>query len=371
MKLVHVIHCCNAGGAEVFVKNLVEKMKDIDKNIEIQLWAVHDSKKLYKNDLKAVEFEEKYINELEKHKIRVKRISKTNGFMGRINMMIRINSLFNQFHPDVIHCHLESVTFNITSSLFFRRVKIYETIHNSIINKKYIHRYFLNFRIKKYVSIAKCVSSVIKRDLKVKDSKVVQIYNGIDVIKYDITRNVKEENISIIAVGRLTKQKNHILLLQAYKQLIDKCKIERIPIPELKIYGTGNLESLLQNYIYENNLEKCKLMGTSSNIPEILKQNQIYVMSSDWEGLSISLIEAKVSGISIICTDVGGNNEIIDNNETGILVKKGDVDGMARGLFALLTDKKMREKFYKNTKKEKNFFSIEQSASMYLQTYKF
>ena len=56
------------------------------------------------------------------------------------------------------------------------------------------------------------------------------------------------------------------------------------------------------------------------DIPELLKESDIYVMSSEWEGLSISLIEALASGIPIVATNAGSNNEVVENNVSGIIV---------------------------------------------------
>ena len=369
MKIVHVIHCCNAGGAEVFVKNLIKEMKKIEPNNQYQLWTLHDSSSLFNGNKEAIEYEKKYIDELLENGIEVKKVSKQNGLAGRFKMMQDINKLYNNFKPDIINCHLESVTFNVVSSLLFKRVKIYETIHNSIIRRKTIHKYFLNFKIQKYISIAKCVSEVIKRDIRVSNEKIKLIYNGIDVERFDVTKDFKNDAHSIIAIGRLTKQKNHLLLLKSYKEVCQLCDIKKIKKPVLKIYGTGELKDVLMTYIRDNNLKNVKLMGTTTEVPTVLKENDIYVMSSDWEGFSISLIEAKTAGISIICTDVGGNNEIIENGKTGFVTEKGNAEQLKDCLMKLLIQKDLRRKFYNNCKNEKEKFDIKKSAQEYLELY--
>lgn len=369
MKIVHVIHCCNAGGAEVFVKNLIKEMKNIDPNNQYQLWALHDSASLFNGNKEAMEYEKQYIAELLECGIEIKMVNKQKGLVGRFKMMRDINKLYNSFKPNIINCHLESVTFNVVSSLLFKKVKIYETIHNSVIRRKIIHKYFLNFKIEKYISIAKCVSEVIKMDIKVSDKKIRLIYNGIDVKKFDVIKNFKDDEHSIIAIGRLTKQKNHIFLLQAYKEVCQLCDIKKIKEPILKIYGTGELKNELMTYICDNNLKNVKLMGTTTDVPTVLKENDIYVMSSNWEGFSISLIEAKTAGISIVCTDVGGNNEIIENNKTGFVIEKENIEQLKNCLLKLIIEKDLCRKFYNNCKREKEKFDIKKSAQEYLELY--
>ncbi len=69
------------------------------------------------------------------------------------------------------------------------------------------------------------------------------------------------------------------------------------------------------------NLKKyVELLGVRKDIPEILRRADIYVMSSEWEGLSIALIEALASGLPIVATDAGSNNEIVENEASGLIV---------------------------------------------------
>lgn len=372
MKIIHVIHSCSPGGAEIYIKNLLIFMKKVCPENIYQLWVIYRANDLHNGEEQAIKFEDKFVDELLKHDIEVKFIGKQRGFLNRLNMMRRINKLYSSNKPDIIHCHLEIVTFHMISSLLFRKVIIIETIHNIKINRPNLHKYFLNYKIKKYVSIANSVSKVIKEDIGVSNEKIEKIYNGIDIEKFSFDRNDFNNSKSkrIVAIGRLTKQKNHLLLLKSFEKLIKKCKENNIDIPILDIYGQGELENELKSYVETKGIENITFKGITNNISDVLNNNDIYVMSSIYEGFSISLIEAVASGIAIVCTDVGGNSEIIENNKTGILVESEDIQMLTDSIYELIINNNKRKNFYTSCNLIKNKFSIDECANNHLNMYK-
>lgn len=372
MKIVQVIHCCSPGGAEIYIKNLLISMKNQHKKNEYQLWVIYKAKELYNGNKKSIEFENNFVEELRNNGISVKFISKTNGLKNRLKMIKKINELYLEFMPDIIHCHLETVTFHIASSLLFRKVKVLETIHNTKINRPKLHKYFLNYKIKKYVSIADSVTDIIKDKININDKKIIKIYNGIDIEKFSCDRDNFDSDIpkNIVAIGRLTEQKNHMLLIKSFDNLIKKCEQNNVILPFLNIYGQGDLEKKLKQFVLDNNIKNINFMGITSDVPKVLSKNDIYVMSSIYEGFSISLIEALASGISIICTDVGGNKEIIDNNYTGIIVDRNDQTNMTESMYMLITDSNKRQLFYNNCNENKYKYSINYCSAEHINLYK-
>lgn len=253
-------------------------------------------------------------------------------------------------------------------ALLFESVKIIETIHNEKISHGKLHRYFLNNKLCKIVSIANKVTESINKELRCKNNKVIQIYNGIELDKFECQRTFEEKNeIKMVAIGRLTKQKNHKFLLESFKLLLEKLEIENKQLPILRVYGQGELKEELLNFINENKIKNVKLMGITNEVNEVLKQSDVYIMSSIFEGFSISLIEAMVSGIAVICTDVGGNKEII-GNEAGILVENNNINQMVEALYNSL-DRNVRQKLYIKCLERKKMFDIRESAKQHLELY--
>ncbi len=370
MKIVEAIHCCAPGGAEIFVKELLKSMKNIESDNRYELWIIHDAIDIIENKQDAINFENVYIGELEKGGVTVKKISKKDGIINRIKMYKKIKMLYKEFKPDVIHTHLENTTFHICTALLFNKVDIIQTIHNEKIVHKQINRFLLSKRTKKIVSIADKVTEAIKENIRCKENKIVKIYNGVNTKKFFKEREfIKlDRPVKIVAVGRLTKQKNHIFLLKVFNEVTKKCLANNEVLPVLEIYGQGEEKDKLEKYIECNKIHNVKLMGVSREIDKVLENSEIYVMSSIFEGFSISLIEALVSCIAIVCTDVGGNKEIL-GKDAGVLVESNNIEQMTEALYKLLNEKK-RKDIYEKCLKRKEMFNIEECAKKHLELYK-
>ncbi|MBE6646416.1 MAG: glycosyltransferase family 4 protein [Ruminococcaceae bacterium] len=144
----------------------------------------------------------------------------------------------------------------------------------------------------------------------------------------------KEFGRTIATAGRLMDQKNHAML-------IDAVSVVSKEYPDIKceIYGEGVLRDDLQNRIESHGLTgKVSLQGNVSNIHERLKECGIFVMTSEFEGLSNALVEAMMMGLPCITTDYPGVDELIRDGENGIIVPRRDVDGLVRAISRLICD---------------------------------
>ena len=72
-----------------------------------------------------------------------------------------------------------------------------------------------------------------------------------------------------------------------------------------------------------------------NDIPDLLEKADIYVMASEWEGLSIALIEALAAGLAIVATDAGSNDEVVVSEESGLIVLTKDPVALAKGILTL------------------------------------
>ena len=138
----------------------------------------------------------------------------------------------------------------------------------------------------------------------------------------------------LTTAGRLTAQKNQKVLVSAMKQIR-----EVYPQAKCRIYGDGELRNELQAQIDALHLQNAvTLEGNVSDIHERLAQCDLFVMTSDFEGLSNALIEAMMVGLPCISTDYPGANELIQDGENGLLVPCGDADTLAEVVIKLLSD---------------------------------
>jgi glycosyltransferase involved in cell wall biosynthesis len=118
-------------------------------------------------------------------------------------------------------------------------------------------------------------------------------------------------------------------------------------LPETKflLIGDGALRTKIEKLIRKFNLEKQVILtGWRNDIPAILSSTDVFVLTSLWEGLPISVLEAMASGRPVISTNTGGVEEVILEGKTGFLVFPGDVASMSEKLLILLKDKDSRIK---------------------------
>ena len=120
----------------------------------------------------------------------------------------------------------------------------------------------------------------------------------------------------LIAIGRMTKQKNYSFLIKNFKHLLIKYSDIK-----LIIIGDGEEKNNLKKLIKDLNLlNKIKLIDYELNIYKYLKKSNFYISTSIWEGSSLAMVDAAYVGIPILCSDCpSGRREFIDNNERGVL----------------------------------------------------
>lgn len=216
-----------------------------------------------------------------------------------------------------------------------------------------------------------CVSENARRSLheteKIGSDKVVVIHNGLDPRRFSGSDSTPKKGTAskkrVGIIARLSEQKGHEFFLKAAAKIVLISKEI-----EFLIIGDGPLKSRLQQTIKENGLERyCKMLGSRPDIGSILPTLDVFVLSSLWEGLPISLLEAQYFGVASVVTGVGGNPEIVTDNFNGLVVPPGDVEAMAMAILKLVENDNMRDEFSANARKVFNErFSIEKAADFYL-----
>lgn len=184
--------------------------------------------------------------------------------------------------------------------------------------------------------------------------------SNVDVIPNFIEQYVKApaplDSKSMIAVGRMSYQKG-------YERLIDAWRIvaERYPDWTLNIFGGGELYSELINQIKEANLsEKIHLHSPSSVIMSEYQKSSALVLSSRYEGLPMVLLEAMSVGLPLISFDCQcGPRDVIDTGVNGLLVKEGDIEGLANAIIELINNSVLRKKLGKNALEKSKSYSKE------------
>lgn len=370
MKIAHVIGSCSAGGAEMFVQTLLLQLKKRRDVSEIELWVMFQINDI-SNNKKKIDFEDKFIKKLEDNNIPVKFIGKRPN-KDWLKTSKKLRELYRRFEPDIIHSHLGSVTFHTCRGLSKFKTPIVQTIHSTVIHHTLVQRFYIKRKISAFVAISKKIKKLISDKLKVNNNKIYSIYNGVDVNKFKPNkRKIKNKVENVISVGRLTEAKDHKNLFKAIKLLKEKLIKNKIEIPKFLIVGNGELKKELKNLVLKLKINNdVDFLGVRDDIPKLLSESDIYVMSSEREGLSISLIEAVASEIPIVATDAGSNSEIVKDGKNGEIVPIQNSQKLAESLYKLITNKDLRVKYKNNSQKLIKKFEIENSAAKHYEMYK-
>lgn len=189
---------------------------------------------------------------------------------------------------------------------------------------------------------------------KLRDKSAV-IKNPVREEVFNITRNPVTGRI--INIGRLEDQKNQKMLINSFEIVLEK-----YPKADLLIYGEGGLRDELEKIIANKGLnDNIKLCGYFNDIGSTLSKADIFILSSDYEGLPNSLMEALSAGVPCISTDCpcGGPKSLIVNGVNGILVPTNDESKLAEAIIDLLSDDSKKENLSKNAKEFSKDYSTE------------
>ena len=142
----------------------------------------------------------------------------------------------------------------------------------------------------------------------------------------------------IISVARLYPQKNQKMMIEAFARIADE-----FPDWQLVIFGEGPLRSSLELLVKSLQLDgRVLLPGRTEHVIEELRKSKIFCLSSDYEGMSNSMIEAICVGLPIITTKVSGTEELIANGENGFVVEVGDLEGLTVSIHSLIKNEALR-----------------------------
>jgi glycosyltransferase involved in cell wall biosynthesis len=155
-----------------------------------------------------------------------------------------------------------------------------------------------------------------------------------------------EDAFVVFSVGELNKNKNHEIVIKALARL-NNSKIYYV------ICGQGPLESYLIDEANRLGLgNRVKLLGFRSDVDEICKAADIFAFSSFREGLSVSLMEAMAAGLPVVCSNIRGNTDLIQDGYGGFIHAPEDCIGFAQSIDKLIENNELRKEMGKRNKEE-------------------
>ncbi|MCI1575006.1 MAG: glycosyltransferase [Weizmannia coagulans] len=334
MKVIHIITHFSIGGAENVVKTLCTagKRKDYEQYV-IGFRKADDNV-----------YESKFKNELKRKGIEVI------GLNGKsdVRRFFSLLAYIKKIKPDLIHTHTEIPDFfGSLASLFFPKVILCRTIHNTVLWPKHkILGFISNYIFQEKGKATICVSESVKKTFTAKfyrHKNIITIENPINFIDlaYPVNNNSLKKEYTLLLIGRLTYQKNFELAIHALNLINKKTNLKF----KCLIAGEGEEKEKLIQTVNELGLKKiCKFVGFVK-IDEILKISDLVISSSIFEGLPLTIIESLSAGVPVIASDIPPHQEIVGKCQYGELFKSGNVEDLANKILESLT--------YYNEKKQK------------------
>ena len=232
-----------------------------------------------------------------------------------------------------------------------------------------------------YSKIARiiCVSDVIKemtsKDIKEKE-KLVTIHDGVDLKKFDEflesnwlreTYEIPKDHVIIGNTSAISYQKDY----HTFTDTVELILKERDDV-HFFIVGDGPQREEIEEYISDKKLtEKITMTGFLKNIREVLPSIDLFLFTSQTEGLGTTLLDAMVAQIPIVATAAGGVKEIISHEENGLLYPVKDPNGLKEGIVRLLESPELRTSLIsKGLEKVKNYskeITAQQTIEIYTQ----
>ena len=195
----------------------------------------------------------------------------------------------------------------------------------------------------------------------VKESRIRVVLNSYTKKDNIVCKNIHTDKKIIVSVARLVPWKGLDQLIKIMPEILEKN-----PDIILNIIGDGPEKNNLENLIEDLDLkEKVVLLGSISKDDVFceLKRSGVFVLNTSYEGLSHILLEALDAKVPIITTNVGGNPEVITNEENGVLVEIGDSEKLKREILRLFGDEESRNYLIKNGEKSLEKFKKEKMIS--------
>lgn len=283
-----------------------------------------------------------------------------------ICILLLINFLIRN-HSSVIFSFQANIYAIIISKLF--NVKIISRSNSAPIGwsknflKKIIYKIGLNLASSLIVNSYEFKKEISKH-FNVNSHVIYNPLNKKEILKESKKKprfKYKKNTIKILNVGRLVDQKDHLTLLKSINEIKDKIKVE------LLIIGRGKNKFNYIHYINSNNLGKIvKIIYTNNPFP-YMKQSDLFILTSKFEGLPNVLLEALTFDNFVISSNCHtGPKEILDNNKGGILFETGNHVELSKKILVYNKDKlKMRKKLI-YAKKRLSRFEYYKNLNKYL-----
>ena len=333
MEIVFTLASLGSGGAERVVSLLANRMAEQGHQVEII----------------CLKFNDVYYKLHPEVKVTLAMQQTKN----RLTEVFWLRKYVKQVKPDVVIAFTEGVYCFTIAALLRTRIPVIasERLDPSAMTwKRNLLKRFLLPYADWLVVQTKTIKDYFPKNIQKKTSI---IYNPVRLTPTLPRR--EGEKARIISVARLFPQKNQEMMIRVFAKIAEK-----YPDWKLVIYGEGPLRAELEALVSSFKLqERVLLPGRTEKVIDELRKSKIFCLSSDYEGMSNSMIEAICVGLPVVSTKVSGTDELIQDGVNGLLVSIGDEQGMTDALEKLIQDEELMKQMGEENREKASLFQIE------------
>lgn len=350
MKILYVITSLRTGGAEKLMVDLLPRMKECGRQVDL---CVFDGVKT------------PFYKELKKRGVVIHELGKS--VYSPLNI-IKLIFLMRQY--DIVHAHNTACQYYVAIANGFVGRKLYTTEHNTTNRRRSVGWCLMDKWMYSHYHKIVCISELTKKNLlghigESFDKKCEVIYNGIDIRQFENTCPQVEKDESyktILMVSAFRSQKDQKTLIRALALLPETYQVW---------FAGGGEQGLIDECkILVKQLEldsRVKFLGIQTDVSILQEKADVIVLSSHYEGLSLSSLEGMASGKPFIASDVDGLRDIVGGY--GILFPHGDDKALSEVIQKVCEDKDYREEVVKKCQERARMFDISVMLRKYLDLY--
>lgn len=332
--ICHIIYRLDYGGLENGLVNLINHLPvDKYRHAIISLTcATEFRQRIRRPDVRVIEIH--------------KRAGKDPGAYGRVWRALR------ELRPAIVHTrNLPALDMLAVAKLAGVRRLVHGEHGLDVVeldgrNRKYnLLRRLSGLVVDRYVTVSRELANWLVRDIGLPADRVIPVYNGVDTARFhpgSSERAVLPDGFAppgsfvIGTIGRLEAVKDQTTLVDAFCRLIGERPVLRGRV-RLAVIGDGSLRGALERTLAEHDAAGLAwLPGYRADAPELMRSFDAFVLPSQREGISNTILEAMATARPVVATAVGGSPEIVVDGVTGFLVPRADPAAMAARLLAYL-----------------------------------
>jgi glycosyltransferase involved in cell wall biosynthesis len=256
----------------------------------------------------------------------------------------------NEQRIDLIHTHLTSADFVGRAVGRAMGLPVISTLHN--IPQDYEQDSFYRYWLQRvtagtiathFIAVSETIRRLFIERWNLPAHKITTILNGVPMERFlNVAPGVPAAEAAqgplITCIGRLTEQKAHNVFLDAAK-----LTLASRPDARFMLIGQGKLEQQLKDQARALGIaDKIDFAGVRYDIPDQLGRSTIFTLSSAWEGMPVSAIEAMAAARPVVLTDVGGVRDLVHTGVDGVLVPANEPAALAAAYVELLNNTERR-----------------------------